>query len=485
MYSNVNIGLRRDWYTDAVFGQQQFTGTNPTTITLAPRRWIEEFKAAARTQGRTDVAILLTESAGSLFVQDYSYFRSAMGVHPTAEFTIEGRYGCASVVLFHLESEGKLHPVAITLDYKGDMEKSVTIFNSRTASSAPGNEWGDWPWRYAKMCAQVSDWLRHEVTIHLINTHLTEEVLIVAAYRTFDPSHVVFNLLEPHWKTTLSLNKAARETLVPKVIIPLTGFTTTQVYSFIQNAYGTLDWTGSYVPNDLKKRGFPVQDLNKPKYHNYGYARNISRIWDIIRKFVSAVLREVYVGGDAQVACDMSISAFCQEVDAYSGGQLASFPIIKTLDQLIDFVTMGIHIASPQHTAVNYLQQYYQTFIPNKPSALCSQLPQSLEELEAFGESDILSALPIDRPRDWLVMAQVPYLLSFEVSDDSTIFHYAETTSSSFSARDCIRKAASVLRDDLEEFSRNTVSELNMDLDDQETPYYVLDPKRTAVSILI
>lgn len=26
---------KQDWYTDAVFAQQQFTGTNPTTITLA------------------------------------------------------------------------------------------------------------------------------------------------------------------------------------------------------------------------------------------------------------------------------------------------------------------------------------------------------------------------------------------------------------------------------------------------------------------
>ncbi|THU97594.1 Lipoxygenase [Dendrothele bispora CBS 962.96] len=484
MYSSVNIGLRDDWYTDAVFGQQQFTGTNPTSITLASARWIEEFKAVSSTQQRTDVTRLLTEDPENLFVQDYSYFRSVMGVLPTEEFGLEGRYGCSSVVLFRLEPEGRLHPLAITLDYKGSMEASVTIFNRRITSSTPGEESTDWLWRYAKMCAQVSDWLRHEVSVHLVNTHLVEEVLIVAAYRTFDPSHVVFNLLEPHWKTTLSLNQAARLTLVPKIIIPLTGFTPAQSYAYIKDTYKSWDWVGSYVPNDLNKRGFPVEDLDKPKYHKYGYARNIVRIWDIIRKFVSTVLREAYVGGDAQVANDMSIASFCSDVRANDGGQLASFPNIRTLDELIDFVTMGIHVASPQHTAVNYLQQYYQTFIPNKPSALYSRLPQSLGELESFGEGDVLSALPIDRPKDWLVMAQVPYLLSFEVPDDSTILHYATTMSSTSSNRQSIRKAASVLRDDLEAFSR-TVSELNIDIGDHQTPYYVLDPKRTAVSILI
>lgn len=48
---------------------------------------------------------------------------------PSAEFMLEGRYGCSSVAFFHLEPSGKLHPLAITLDYKSGMENSVTIFN--------------------------------------------------------------------------------------------------------------------------------------------------------------------------------------------------------------------------------------------------------------------------------------------------------------------------------------------------------------------
>jgi hypothetical protein len=207
-------------------------------------------------------------------------------------------------------------------------------------------------------------------------------------------------------------------------------------------------------------------------------------MWEILRSFVTMVLTKAYASGDSQVQNDGSISIFCHEVRSHGLGQLASFPDIETLDELIDFVTMCIHIASPQHTAVNYLQQYYQTFVPNKPSALYTRLPQSLAELKDFKEWNILLALPVHKPRDWLFMAQVPYLLSFEVPDDSNILHYATAISDSNSTPEIIRDAAMVLKDDLEEFV-GTVAMYSQELDDQQTPYFVLDPSKTAISILI
>ncbi|KAF8907867.1 lipoxygenase [Gymnopilus junonius] len=468
----LNVGHREDWYTDEVFAQQQFTGTNPTTIKVAPKKWVESFKKVAVAQRRGDVVRVLEGATENVYIQDYSDFRDLMGVDPREEFMTEGRYGCSSVALFHLEAEGKLHPLAITLDYVGTMEESVTIFNRRTTSKSPRNQADDWPWRYAKMCAQVSDWMRHEVAIHLVNTHLVEEVIIVAAHRTFDPTHIIFKLLEPHWTTTLSLNKSARETLVPKIINRMTGFTPEQTVAFLNASYNEFDWTGLYVPNDLHKRGFP----------------NTAEELDGL-KFVTAVLKEAYPGGDAQVTSDSSLLAFCQEVRSFNGGRLSSFPAsLQTLDELIDFVTMCIHTASPQHTAVNYLQQYYQTFVPNKPSALYSALPKSLEELNYLGEVDLLLALPIHQPRDWLFMAQVPYLLSFEVPDDNTILHYATTTSDvkagEYGVPEVIRRAAKKLKEDLEDFI-DVVENNSRQLDDQKTPYVVLDPSKTAISILI
>ena len=485
MYFQPNIGHRDDWYTDAVFGQQQFTGPNPTSITAATPEWIGRFNLVAQSQNRADVVTLIKSSpANSFFIQDYSFFRSVIGASPTAELMTEDRYACASVVLFHLEPKGKLHPLAIVTDFKGSMATSVTIFNRRINSASPIAEAGDWPWRYAKMCAQVSDWAHHEVAVHLVNTHLVEEAVIVAVHRTIDPTHVVFKLLEPHWNITLSLNAAARSTLVPRVIVNIVGFTPTQAYALVKGAYKRFDWTGSYVPNDLKRRGFPVADLNKPKFHNYGYARNIIRMWEILRKFVATVLKASYVGGDAQVAADRYISAFCAEMRSPDGADLPSFPDVKTLDQLIDMVTMCIHIASPQHTAVNYLQQYYQTFVPNKPAALYTPLPKTFDELKKITEADVIAALPVDHPKDWLLQAQLPYLLSFQPAESSTILRYAQDAQWLYFGNQVIRDAAKVFKKDLEGFI-GVVEKLSKELDDQKTPYTVLDPQVTASSILI
>ncbi|KAL0953071.1 hypothetical protein HGRIS_007271 [Hohenbuehelia grisea] len=477
----------RDWYTDAVFAQQHFTGTNPTTITLA-KDWTSAFLDSASAAGNADVVKLLRSvHANSLYVQDYSYFRSAMGFGPNQDLTSgTGRYGCAPVALFHLTDEGHLHPIAIVLDYKGSMPDSIVIFNKRLApkSSTLGQEKEDWPWRYAKMCVQSADWLRHEVAIHLVNTHLVEEAVIVAAHRTLPPKHVVYHLLEKHWDTTLPLNALARTSLVPGVIAPLAGVPPGQLIRYLNNAYATFDWHALHVPADLAGRGFPPASLaDSPKFHNYAYARNVVCMWDVIRAFVASVLEVYYKAGDAHVAADPHLAAFCTEMRSAHGANLTSFPQIKTLHELIDAVTMCIHIASPQHTAVNYLQHYYQVFVANKPWALYTPLPKTLEELNGYKQADVFDALPFRVTRDWLVGAQLPYLLSFEVVGSSSLLTYASTQARSYNA--VVARAARTLEAELKRL-QGVFRKHSKEMDDQKGEgYMVMDPEMTAVSILI
>ena len=240
------------WYTDAVFAQQNFTGINPSTIKLA-KGWKPKFLASAQSQNLDKHVQLLNDTDdSSLYVQDYSYFREAFGVtDPSEILTVGGRglfsfhlhrsiqrWACAAVTLYTIDNKGRLHPIAIVTDYKGSMEDSVVIFNQRlTADNESHDQSTDWPWRYAKTCSQVSDWIRHEVAIHLTEAHLVEEALIVAANRTLPPSHIVYNILSPHWDRTMSLNAAARAVLVPSVIVPITGVTPSQVSNFINYSY--------------------------------------------------------------------------------------------------------------------------------------------------------------------------------------------------------------------------------------------------------
>ncbi|CCO32261.1 hypothetical protein RSOLAG1IB_05377 [Rhizoctonia solani AG-1 IB] len=487
MLFRFNIGDRRkrDWYSDAVFAQQSFTGTNATTITLA-KDWATAFEEHAEASRNIKMLNhLRSVPSASLYVQDYSYFRSAMGLSDDKELTSgDGRYGAAPVVLFHLGENGHLHPLAIVIDYKGSMAASVVIFNKRLAPSGDMlEEAQDWPWRYAKTCVQSADWLRHEVAIHLVNTHLVEEASIVAAHRTLPPRHIVYQLLQKHWETTLPLNREARNLLVPKIVTKLAGVGHVELNKFLNHAYSSFDWSALRIPNDLEARGFPLADLeNSPKFHNYAYARNMTLMWSAIRSFVSGVLGSYYSGGDEQVAADTYIKDFCNEMTSSEGAKMASFPQIKTLNELIDTVTMCIHIASPQHTAVNYLQHYYQVFVPNKPWAMYAPLPRSLAELEGYKEKQLLDALPFKKTRDWLIGAQLPYLLSFEVIGQSSLLSYA--TAQSLSPIKAIADSARLFETELKRL-RDVFKKHSKELDDQDTRYMVMDPAMTAVSILI
>lgn len=492
-----NIGLLPDWFSDRRFAEQSLTGTNPTTLEKLPQDLFDEFVAAAKKGGYNDWAQTLPKiDRASLYVQDCRYFRAAVGAQPNEELfhkepASDNSWACASVTLFQLHPDGKLHPIAIVCDYKTSMANSVTIFNQRmlpTDSSA--KEETDYAWRYAKTCAQVSDWIRHEISVHLTRAHMIEEALIVATHRTIPMDHVVFKLLEPHWYKTLSLNAAARSTLVPQVIKDLVGLKPDYLYQLVRTEFENFDYVGSYIPNDLKRRGFPntTEGLADKKYKNYAYAKNMVAMWSSIRKYVMSTLLTKYPKETADKAIqeDKYIQDWCREVQ--TNGWIKSFPTIQTLDQLCDAVTMSIHIAAPFHSAVNYLQNFYQAFVLAKPPCLCSPLPQTLDELKRYDEKSLVNALPIGRSRQWLLAVQVPWLLSFKVASDRSLITFAQ---SQWRTNRGTSKEETQIRDISEQFYLD-LKKLEVDflvtskgMDAGSVPYMVMDPTNTAVSILI
>ncbi|TGO18605.1 hypothetical protein BPAE_0375g00030 [Botrytis paeoniae] len=499
-----SIGYRKDWYSDAVFAQQSFTGPNPSSIALAGQTWLDRFKKSAFDQGNKEMHSLLeTFNSESFYIRDCSFFREWAGAFPDAVLKSDNgkRYGYASVTLFHLNADGDLHPLAIVLDYKISMEHSVTIFNKRINPKDPKeNEHEDWPWRYAKMCSLVSDWTHHEVTLHLNDCHFVEEASAVAAYRSFPSDHIVYKILEPHWFKTLSLNAAACETLVPQVVTRINGFTEQQTYDFLLSSYKNFNWTGNYVPTSLITRGFPLLALNDKKdrrFHNYAYGKNMAILWPILFDFVSSMLSTYYTG-DADVAKDTCVSTWCNEMQSPMGGQMSTFPGIKTLNELTNAITMCIHIASPQYNAINYLQNYYMSFIPNKPPSLHQPLPGSLSALQRYREADVINALTINNPLVWIQASQLPYLLSYRVAEDQTLSAYArELRDAAINQRgrfagpgdtarrtDKVRKAAEKLLLDLDVAARK-FKENSEAMSEGIAPYYVMDPRELAVSVLI
>ncbi|KAI8652571.1 Manganese lipoxygenase [Fusarium keratoplasticum] len=492
-----NIGLLPDWFGDRRFAEQSFTGTNPTTIEKVSKDLLTEFIDTAKRDGWDYWAKTLPQiDPKSLFMQDTRYFRKAFGAKPDEELkhkepASDDNWACSAVTLFQLHDDGKLHPIAIVCDYKVSMKNSVTIFNQRKSpADSSDKEKNDWAWRYAKTCAQVSDWIRHEVSVHLTRAHMIEESLIVATHRTIPMEHIVFKILQPHWYKTLSLNAAARSTLVPQVIKDLVGVNPDYLYRFVRYEFENFDYVKSYIPNDLSNRGFPntAEGLADKKYKNYAYAKNMLSMWKAIRKYVMSMLLMYYDKNtaDKMVKEDKYVQDWCKEVQ--TNGWIKTFPNIQTLDQLCDALTMSIHIAAPFHTAVNYLQNFYQAFVLSKPPALCDALPKSLAELKAYTEKSLVDALPIGRQREWLLAVQVPWLLSFKVPSDRSLVSFAQ---SQWRAQVGNSPEAQAVRNISEMFYLD-LKKLDVEflvtskgMDEGSIPYMVMDPDNTAVSILI
>ncbi|ESZ94090.1 hypothetical protein SBOR_5510 [Sclerotinia borealis F-4128] len=496
-----NIGTRKDWYADDVYAQQQFTGVNPVTIKRASKHWIQQFKAAASAQGKEESLKVIGEGErdNGLYVQDCSYFREFAGVEQ-GEPLVSGdgkRFACASVSLFHLLPTGALHPLAIILDYNHNITQSLTLFNRRTTPSSPKtHEATDWPWRYAKQCAQVSDWHTHELGVHLTHTHLIEEGIIIASHRTLPENHPVFKLLTPHWLKTLPLNAAARASLIPQVIVNIDGLKKEGTLSMVSKQYESFDFVQNYVPNDLESRGFPLAELDSKRLHNYAYAKNMHLMWQTLRRFVAGMLHPSYPT-DISVSNDVYLRSWSSEIRSPTGASISSFPVLTTVAGLVDAVTMCIHIASSQHTAVNYLQNYYQAFVPNKPSALFAPLPESIAELEGMREQDLINALPVGDARSWLLGSHLPWLLSSVVADDQSLLEYALSVRGVVGSGDEGEEGGEEKEKEKEEMEKvagdfyeelvrleGVFDEIALGVDDKTVLYRVLAPERTAVSIL-
>jgi hypothetical protein len=172
-------------YTDAVFSQQQLIGTNPVTLESASKDWMDGFTAVASKQANQLAVDILTGRASdsdpndSFYVQDYSWFRQATGLGPSDLMQSDDglRKSSAPVALFRLTAKGgKLHPLAICIDFKGSLASSVVLFNNRLrVTDERPDESSDWPWRYAKTVVQCADWHRHEIGVHLTESHFIEE----------------------------------------------------------------------------------------------------------------------------------------------------------------------------------------------------------------------------------------------------------------------------------------------------------------------
>jgi hypothetical protein len=207
-------------------------------------------------------------------------------------------------------------------------------------------------------------------------------------HRELPPLHPVFALIEDHAYGTLSVNQGARKTLVPTVFndmdVPFD-----VIKPVMTNLWKAYHYENMYVPNDLKLRGV---EPDTTKLREYDYARDTTAWWAIIGKYVKQVLENVYgeqASGDAKVANDAYLQNWVKECSS----RIPGFPAnVKTVAALTDAVTMALFTATVQHSAVNYLQEFWGGYAPMGPSAMHGHMwPKEGDQLTS---DDLLLRMP-------------------------------------------------------------------------------------------
>ncbi|XP_035660289.1 uncharacterized protein LOC118404996 [Branchiostoma floridae] len=374
-YLPANERLIELWQNDEEFCRQFIQGINPMMLKVCKEQsQIPASMLGLKVQGKTTLQLM---AENRLFIVDYA---PMLGAPATP-----GKFFYAPIVLMYKEELGdgksRLNMLGIQLTRKSGKNK---VYSPETAKTHPNK------YMFAKMHVMSADNNVHQFLYHLGYTHLGMEPIAVSLHTHLPPDHPIHRLLLPHFKDTIGINYLARHSLVSR-IFPITDpmFATSTVgglHMFIKEwrKYNFMDMA---FPEELKRRGF--DEAKSDGLEDYFFRDDGFKLWHIYKDYVTGVVEEAYPA-DQKVTDDKALQDFCQMIEGE--GQLRGFPReISTKKLLVDCLTNIMFNVSAQHSAVNFPQYDYYSFIPNRPAQLNMEMPHGPNDML---ESAILDALP-------------------------------------------------------------------------------------------
>lgn len=350
--------------TDECFAYMRVAGPNPVMIARLTAPDVrfpvteEQYKSV---MGDSD-SLQNAMKEGRVYLADYGILDGALhgtnGPNPQMQ-----KYAYAPLAMFAVPakdaSDRLLRPVAIQC---GQSPAEYPVITPSTGADA---------WMMAKTIVQIADANFHEAVSHLARTHLLVEPFVIATHRQLPATHPLFKLLVPHFQGTLAINHAAYEFLIaPKGgVDELLSSTIDNSRVLAVKGLQARGFNADMLPRRLQDRGVDDQSVLLV----YPYRDDGLLIWGAIHDWVEAYLG-LYYHSDQDVYSDRPLQNWAEELVAFDGGRLQDFgdgdkPKIKTLEYLIDAVTMVIFTASAQHAAVNFPQNGVMSFAPAMPTA--------------------------------------------------------------------------------------------------------------------
>jgi hypothetical protein len=358
------------WMDDVEFGRQRLVGINPAHLRRATPQDVTEFQNGAEPKtvtladGRT---LEMARERGDLYFIDYRIFKDIVDWEVQEEL---GRYPLAPSCMLQQNAAGELVPVAIRLVYSAPGHTPPDkIFTAQGSADA---------WLSAKIAVANADAIYQGEVTHLLFAHLIMEPFALSTIRNLPPAHALHQLLKPHFFNTFAINELARVRFLGRgrffdltsAIANLGSFELlARGYSGTgRNGYRGEAWQfyKRALPFDIAARG--VGDLK-----NYHYRDDAQLHWAAIQEYVTEVLKITYPT-PASLASDRALQSWLNEMVAPDkGGMKGLLPPeradqlqnLTQIDDLIALVTNIVWHATAWHSAVNFGQRDYYTWIPN------------------------------------------------------------------------------------------------------------------------
>jgi arachidonate 15-lipoxygenase len=385
--------------TNNSFAEQRLSGANPMVIRKLdkndPRAKVLEQIPSFQKNFEPLFQVPEELAKGNIYVTDYTgtdpHYRGPAKVQGGTHE--KGRKYLPKPLAFFwwrsvgIGDRGKLAPIAIQLDASTDPNK-YQLSDRKVYTPFEKNPLD---WLFAKFCVQIADANHHEMNTHLCRTHFVMAPFAIATARKLAENHPLSILLKPHFLFMLTNNHLGQQGLINPggPVDRLLAGNLAESMELVKDAYEGWNIKEFALPKEIANRG-----MNEIPH--YPYRDDGMLVWEAIHTFVSDYLNHFYPT-TIEITSDTELQAWAAELaNQTTGGRVKGMPErITNVAELIEIITTVIFTCGPQHSAVNFAQYEYMTFVPNMPLAAYQDVPaENLRMADPMTDKKILDLLP-------------------------------------------------------------------------------------------
>ena len=375
--------LTKTWREDSTFAQQFVAGVNPMKITLLSNDQPETRlpKAFNLKSGLKKMEQILLQRKQPKFAEMKRSHRLFFVDYEILQRVAikDNRISYPAIAIFYSDENGDLMPLAIQLSRKG----GDYVFTANDLADV---------WLYAKMLVANADAQLHETIVHLGSTHLTMEPIVIGFHRQLGKDHPIFQMIHPHFYYTLAINSLGRDSLIAPdgILDAITSVGLTGSLDLMMEGYQKWDFRKDSFPKALERRGF-FENKTNDHLSRFYFRDDGFQVWNAMARYCRQVVQSIYEN-DLAVQSDPQLQALVEELRDPARGHSPTIPDLHTKEDLTEFLTSLLWICTSQHSAVNFGQQDFYAFIPNRPLYITNPMPNP-SHFDMVDEQYILSSL--------------------------------------------------------------------------------------------